>query len=69
MFSASHSDAEKHLVFRDYLRNLPEADLDYESLKRKLASKCRNDRLSYTESKPEIVGGIFIAIMPAADSD
>ncbi len=44
----------RHLAFRDYLRNNPEAVTEYESIKRNL-SRTVSDRKSYTLGKEEFV--------------
>ena len=56
MFPAGHPAAEKHLVFRDHLRAHPDALREYESLKRTLASKHRDNREAYTNGKAKFVG-------------
>lgn len=55
-------DAEeywRHLRFRDYLRNHPEAAQAYAGLKRKLASECRADRDAYNRGKSDFVARIL----------
>lgn len=42
---------EEHLLFRDYLRAHPEAAEEYARLKRGLAARFRDDRVSYTRGK------------------
>ena len=69
MLPVGHPDAGKHLAFRDYLRNHPEAARDYERLKRELASKYRNDRRTYTDSKAEFTSGIIATAIRAAGSN
>ena len=61
MFPAAHPDVEKHLRFRDHLRTHPDAAREYEMLKRKLATKHRDDRRAYTEAKAEFTRGILAA--------
>ena len=63
MLPAGHPDIGTNLAFRDYLRSHPDAAHDYERLKRRLASKFRDDRQTYTESKAEFIGGIIAAAM------
>jgi len=48
----------RHLAFRDYLRNHPEACRQYCELKRKLASKYGSDREGYTEAKTSFIESI-----------
>lgn len=61
MLPAGHPDARKHLVFRDHLRTHPGAARDYERLKRELASRYRDDRRTYTDSKADFISGIIDA--------
>ena len=63
MFPARHPDVRKHLVFRDYLRAHPDAAQDYEQLKRRLASKYRDDRRTYTDAKAEFINMIIDTAM------
>ena len=63
MFPAGHPDVWKHLVFRDHLRAHPDAAQDYERLKRRLASKYRDDRRTYTDAKAEFITGIIETAM------
>lgn len=51
-------EIERHLLFRDYLREHVEARDAYSELKRGLAEKYRNDREGYTEAKTEFVRDI-----------
>jgi GrpB-like predicted nucleotidyltransferase (UPF0157 family) len=39
------------LLFRDYLRAAPEVAAEYEALKKRLATRFRDDRRAYTEAK------------------
>ncbi len=43
------------LLFRDYLRNHPEAAQDYAGLKKDLAQKYPGDRVAYTHAKTEFI--------------
>ena len=61
MLPAGHSDARKHLVFRDHLRTNPDAAQEYQRLKRELATKYRDDRRTYTDSKADFVSVIIEA--------
>ena len=56
-----HPAASKHLVFRDHLRTHPDAARDYEQLKRELATKYRDDRRTYTDSKADFIAGVIEA--------
>ena len=49
------SDAEKALLFRDYLRLHPEDRARYASVKRDLATRHTTDRDAYTEGKSQFV--------------
>jgi GrpB-like predicted nucleotidyltransferase (UPF0157 family) len=49
---------EEALAFRDYLRTHPETALEYERLKRQLASEYRLDRERYTEAKAPFIARI-----------
>ena len=51
------------LLFRDYVREHPEAARQYEAVKRRLAQQFRFDRVAYTDAK----GPIFWQIMLRAD--
>ena len=68
MLPAGHTDIGNHLAFRDYLRSHPEAALDYERLKRKLASKFRDDSQAYTDSKAEFIRRTIATAMRAGGS-
>lgn len=48
-----------YIFFRDYMNTHPEAARAYESLKRELMQKYKNDRLSYTDGKAEFIEGIL----------
>jgi GrpB-like predicted nucleotidyltransferase (UPF0157 family) len=59
MFEVGQGEWEKHLVFRDYLREHPEAVKEYAALKRELAEKHREDREAYTTAKSPFIQGIL----------
>ena len=61
MLPVGHADARKHLVFRDHLRTHPDAAREYERLKREHASKFRDDRRTYTDSKADFISAIIEA--------
>ncbi|MEN8235539.1 MAG: GrpB family protein [Actinomycetota bacterium] len=50
-----------HLLFRDYLREHPEARDAYAALKLELADRYRHDRIAYTEAKTAFVKSALIA--------
>jgi len=58
MYPQDHSDVRKLVAFRDRLRTDRETASEYERLKRNLASKYRDDRVSYTDSKGTFVNEI-----------
>lgn len=51
----SNQEWERHILFRDYLRNHPTVALEYAALKRGLAAKFVDDRVGYTNAKDEFV--------------
>ncbi len=54
-FEAGHSDIEKHLVFRDYLRAHPAEAVRYAELKAELAGQYRHDIEAYMEGKDPLI--------------
>lgn len=50
---------ERHLLFRDYLRNHPKTAHEYARLKHELAVRFRYDREAYTEAKTGFVEGVL----------
>lgn len=48
-----------HILFRDYLNNHKDARNEYEKLKKRLASKYKNDRKAYTEQKANYIISII----------
>ncbi len=46
---------DRHVLFRDLLRERADVARDYENLKRELAERFRDDRLSYNRAKAEFV--------------
>jgi GrpB-like predicted nucleotidyltransferase (UPF0157 family) len=57
------TDAEfwqRHILFRDFLRNNPQAAQRYETLKRKLAQEFAGDRTTYTNSKTPLIEQLLI---------
>ena len=49
---------ERHLLFRDFLRNHPETVQKYYELKRMLAAKYGEDRESYTNAKTDFIASV-----------
>ncbi len=58
LYPQNHSDVGKLVAFRDRLRTDRRTAMEYERLKRELALKYRDDRLTYTDAK-----GAFIREM------
>lgn len=50
---------ERHLLFRDYLREHPKEAREYQQLKKRLAARFRWDREGYTEAKREFVEAVM----------
>ena len=48
----------RHFLFRDYLRNHPEASRAYEKLKRDLAAEFKHDRNGYTDAKTAFIKSV-----------
>ena len=63
VFPAGHPEVQRHLVFRDHLRMNPDAAREYELLKRELATRYRDDRRAYTDSKAAFITGVIDAAM------
>ncbi|MBU4031828.1 MAG: GrpB family protein [Candidatus Thermoplasmatota archaeon] len=59
MYPEGHGKISDSILFRDYLREHPEAAREYQVLKEELALKYRNDREAYTEGKGEFVKNIL----------
>jgi GrpB-like predicted nucleotidyltransferase (UPF0157 family) len=58
MFVAGSEEWQRHLVFRDYLRQHAELAAEYEALKRALSARCRPDRTAYTDGKTEFIRSV-----------
>ncbi|MBL0389326.1 GNAT family N-acetyltransferase [Tumebacillus sp. ITR2] len=52
-------DWERHVLFRDLLREQPETRTEYEELKQHLAMRFGQDRGAYTEGKTAFIEGII----------
>jgi GrpB-like predicted nucleotidyltransferase (UPF0157 family) len=50
---------KEHIFFRNYLNDNPETAIEYEQLKRSLASKYPEDESSYTDEKKKFVDKIL----------
>lgn len=55
VFQQGHPDIERHIVFRDYLRANPEAALEYEKLKEKMAKRFPKQSGNYTAAKSDFI--------------
>ncbi len=49
------TELQQHLLFRDYLRQYPEAAIKYGQLKRQLAHQFRYQRDTYAEAKTDFI--------------
>jgi GrpB-like predicted nucleotidyltransferase (UPF0157 family) len=54
-YPAGHSEWDRHLAFRDWLRAHPDGAAAYASLKRELAARFPADALAYTEAKSDFI--------------
>lgn len=59
VFAKSDREVEKHLVFRDYLRDSSEASGRYEEFKKKLAEAHTGVRANYSEGKAELIAQLL----------
>ena len=57
---------QRHILFRDYLREHPEAAREYCELKVRLAARFGDDRIAYTEAKSEFIESALIRARAAA---
>ncbi len=55
VFQVGHPDIERHTVFRDFLRANPDAALEYEKLKEKLAKRFPKESGNYTAAKSDFI--------------
>ncbi len=60
-----NKELARHLVFRNYLRNHPEAAKEYGRLKKELANTV-NDRVRYVEGKSEFINKILEEVMKSS---
>ena len=49
---------QRHLLFRDFLRDHPQVAQEYEQLKRELAAGYGSDRVGYTEAKTSFIRSV-----------
>ena len=54
-----HYEWEKHILFRDYMKEHPQEAKKYSELKQKLFIKYGNDRGKYTDSKSDFIMDII----------
>jgi GrpB-like predicted nucleotidyltransferase (UPF0157 family) len=59
VFEVRSLDWHEHLLFRDYLRDHPEAVKEYADLKEDLTRRYAGDRLGYTEAKAPFIRRIL----------
>jgi len=55
IYQVNHTEIQRHIFFRDYLRTHPKAATRYGNLKEQLAIQYPFDSASYTDAKTEIV--------------
>jgi len=57
LYACAEDNAEhkRHIAFRDYLRTRPDEARQYETLKRDLAARFRDNRLAYNDGKTDFV--------------
>jgi GrpB-like predicted nucleotidyltransferase (UPF0157 family) len=68
MVSASSDFFAEHLLFRDYLRDHPQAAEEYGKLKRGLANRFRLDRDAYRAGKLPFIDTVVAAARREADA-
>lgn len=57
-FAITNDNWHRHLFFRDYLINHPDARKEYERIKLKLAEQYRKDRKAYSDGKSDFIRSI-----------
>lgn len=63
------ADADRHLIFRNWLRNHPQDAAEYQRLKEQLAERFPTDREAYTQGKDALVARILgKALQEGSDS-
>jgi len=60
---------ERHLLFRDFLRDHPEVAREYDRLKRELAAEYGSDRAGYTEAKTSFIRSVEARARTAAEGN
>jgi GrpB-like predicted nucleotidyltransferase (UPF0157 family) len=58
LFELGGEEWDRHLLFRDYLREHPGAAREYARLKRDLAARFRDDREAYTDAKTAFISAV-----------
>lgn len=69
VWSAGHSEIERHLAFRDWLRTHPDDRDAYAAAKQRIAQGNFDHMNQYADAKDEIVRQIHARIDEAADTD
>lgn len=57
--ACDNAEYRRHVAFRDYLRTHRDEAQRYETLKRDLAARFREDRIAYSDGKTEYVDGVM----------
>ena len=60
---------QRHLLFRDFLRDHPQVAQEYEQLKRELAAEYGLDRAGYTEAKTSFIRSVEARARRAAEGN
>jgi len=60
VFTEGAGEIDRYLLFRDFLRETPDARRRYETLKRELSEAERADMNAYAYAKTELVEGITL---------
>ena len=58
VFELGGGEWDRHILFRDYLREHPEAAREYARLKRDLAARFYHDREAYTDAKTDFISAV-----------
>ena len=59
MYELNHAEIERHVKFRDILRENASIRIDYEVLKKNLLEQFQENRVQYTEGKTEFINRIL----------
>jgi GrpB-like predicted nucleotidyltransferase (UPF0157 family) len=66
-YSLESPEIERHLTFRDRLRNHADARRLYETTKRKLAAQAWEDMNAYADAKTDVIEHILAAAREAGE--